>query len=101
MLVSTDNTTQDPNQTCDGCGAPAAHETEEYGLQCARCEAYLRACDTLKASLAVTLEAWRVKRGLSHEGAPETAHEFSTLRDDLQRGLMAGKTWTDLVSGQD
>jgi hypothetical protein len=82
-------------EVCEGCGDKAAR-TGEYGLQCAACEAYLRHHDAGIASLAIALEAWRDRHGLSREGAAEIARELITLREDLQDGLMAGCTWQEL-----
>jgi hypothetical protein len=42
------------------------------------------------------LEAWHDRHGLSREGAAEIAKELITLREDLQDGLMAGRTWQEL-----
>jgi hypothetical protein len=82
-------------EACGGCGDKAARKGE-YGVQCAECEAYLRHHDAGIASLAIALEAWRDRHGLSREGAAEIARELITLREDLQDGLMAGCTWREL-----
>ncbi len=82
-------------EVCGGCGDKAAR-LGEYGFQCAECEAYLRHHDAGIASLAIALEAWRERHGLSREGAAELVRELATLREDLQDGLMAGRTWQEL-----
>ncbi len=82
-------------EACEGCGDKDARRSE-YGVQCAECEAYLRHRDAGMASLALVLEAWRDRHGLSREGAAEIARELITLREDLQDGLMAGCTWREL-----
>ncbi len=82
-------------EACQGCGDKNTRKSE-YGVQCAECEAYLRHHDAGIASLAIALEAWRDRHGLSREGAAEIARELITLREDLQDGLMAGCTWQEL-----
>jgi hypothetical protein len=82
-------------EVCEGCGDKDARKGE-YGAQCAECEAYLRHHDAGMASLAIALEAWRERHGLSREGAAEIARELLTLRADLQDGLMSGRTWQEL-----
>jgi hypothetical protein len=83
-------------ETCEGCNSSYTRESYIPGLyRCPKCEAYMEVYDRLHQSYAVMLEQWRVKLGLSREGALQHAREFDGLFDDIQNLLMDGYSLRD------
>ncbi len=85
---------EDSELICDGCNNTYTRESR-HGVNCPECESYLIASEALVVNLAVHLERWRHRHGLSREGTIAAIRDFITLDNKWINMAMDCYSWTE------